>query len=265
MTKADIPHNLTGHMPPDRQVQTLALGPWSAAQIRVQPQPADIWPSAAQTLITQHWQAQMTAAQAHGRHLFNGPVWNLCTWELSPAGTLELRMEPSDFATFVARGGAIGAQLHQYRTPWPLGPLGNSALIWQDGHFIAGVRSQRTLHYADHLHVFGGILDAVDTSEAHPLLAHLYRELEEELGLRPEDYLAEPTALALFYEPKLAQPEIIWLVKAHNRAPLQPAGIDAHEHGTCQRWPIDHPLPGDHTATPLLPLVTELARKLLAD
>ncbi len=196
----------------ENKIKILAQGNLTGVAVHWDPCPCILEP-AVQAYIDERWAVYMQDAQAHGRTLFNGPITRLMDHRVERT-TLHLSLGPSDFKTFLVTALRDHAWFAGRAPAAICAALGNSGLIAYGQQCVLGIRSSNVAAYAGKAHVFGGVLEQLDTSDypASPegLLAHLRCELQEELDLTAPDLAGQPRLLAMVYDQTLHQPELLW-------------------------------------------------------
>ncbi len=194
-----------------KSLEILATGPFTVEQITVAytghlPPPPDI-----ARRVDMRWTDFVAEARRDGRTLFNAPVACLKSCSTA-AGILRLELAQTDYKTFLVTTLRDRAWF-EVNSPAAMTPaLGNSILLTHADTAYLGVRSNQVAAYPHWAHLFGGVLDWPKrwSSNGDVLLEHLYKELEEELGLDSHDLTAPPQVLALMRDPVLTQPELVW-------------------------------------------------------
>ncbi len=235
-----------------KSLEILATGPFTAEQTTVAitghlPPPPEILHR-----IEALWDDYMLAASRDGRMLFNSSVACLKSAAVSN-GILSLELAATDYKTFLVTTLRDRAWF-EVNSPAAMTPaLGNSILLTHGDMAYLGVRSNRVAAYPHWAHLFGGVLDWPThwNNRAEMLLEHLYKELEEELGLARDDLAAPPYVLALMRDPILAQPELVWRGKLKHPLTVRTHALSADEHDAILAVPMAAVLTASPPATPV--------------
>ena len=234
------------------KAKILACGPFDAANVQIIERVSPEMPSVAQGYIDQRWQDHCREAGLLGRKLFNNPVTHLADLQIS-SGKLVLHMAKSDYKTFLV----TCLRDHDWftaRYPKAIASgMGNSILLTHNGEAILGLRGGSVAYYAGRAHIFGGVMDWPDKpfTDSEQILAHLYRELDEELGLDEKTLHNVPRVLGLFYDPALHQPELVWHAEVADSGSIKPERLNREEHEKFIRVRLDNP---SLLATPFTPV-----------
>ncbi|MGC9260556.1 MAG: hypothetical protein ACP5I8_10855 [Phycisphaerae bacterium] len=212
-------------------VDIVARGPFAATRIAVRYSEANAPDQEICVHIDTQWRQALAAARRAERMLFNNLVAFLKSCKVA-AGVLHLELAPTDYKTFLITTQRDRAWFTLHAPTAMTPALGNSILLTHGNTAYLGVRSTTVAAYPRWAHLFGGVLDwpAQRNNGSQALSDHLYRELEEELGISADAFGAPPQALAVLRDPELGQPELVW----HGEliAPLELCGkaLDAREH-----------------------------------
>lgn len=235
-----------------KSLEILATGPFTVEQITVAitghlPPPPEILDR-----IEALWDDYMLAASRDGRLLFNSSVAGLKSAAVSN-GILHLELAATDYKTFLVTTLRDRAWF-EVNFPSAITPaLGNSILLTHGDTVYLGVRSNQVAAYPHWAHLFGGVLDWPTrwNNGAEILMEHLYKELEEELGLASDNLAAPPTVLALMRDPVLAQPELVWHGELKQPLAQCTDALNAQEHDTILAVPMADVLTAGPPATPV--------------
>ena len=235
-----------------KRLEILATGPFTVEQITLAysghlPPPPELLDR-----IEALWDDYLLAASRDGRMLFNSSVAYLKSAAVSN-GILHLELAATDYKTFLVTTLRDRAWF-EINSPAAMTPaLGNSILLTHRDTAYLGVRSKQVAAYPHWAHLFGGVLDwpKYGSNTAETLLEHLYKELEEELGLAPRALTAPPRVLALMRDPELAQPELVW--HGELLQPLAPCtdALNVREHDALLAVTMTDGLPVSVPATPV--------------
>lgn len=221
--------------------------------------------------IEERWQTYLADARQRQAHLFDAPVLCLLKWESLPAPTgkslptLHLTLCPTTYKNFLVTTLRDRPWFQQH-APQLISPvLGNSILLTYQGQALLGLRSPKVSAYPHRAHVIGGVFDRLlppgQTTDATPILDHLYTEMHEEVGISPHDLAATPRLLGLFRDPALAQPELLW--HAELSTPPQ-TFISRHQDPEHSRLLLISLQPAAPTTQLSRPILTPLAQMGLA-
>lgn len=213
------------------ELEILASGMFSAEQIVLTYTDHHAPPPEALSRIEERWEQYMHAACHEGRTLFNSPVAYLKSVSAA-GGILNLELGPTDYKTFLVTT-LRDQDWFQRHSPAAITPaLGNSILLTHAHTAYLGVRSKAVAAYPHWAHLFGGVLDwpAQRDGNADVLLEHLYRELDEELGIGTSYLAAPPRVLAVMRDPLLAQPELVWHGELKEPLPMHHNAVNPGEH-----------------------------------
>ena len=246
-----------------KTLEILASGPFTIEQITVAytehlPPPPNIV-----RRVDRRWAEFMAEARRDGRTLFNAPVACLKSFSTA-AGILYLELAQTDYKTFLVTTLRDRAWF-EANSPAAMTPaLGNSILLTHGDIAYLGMRSNRVAAYPRWAHLFGGVLDwpTRANSAAEILLEHLYKELEEELGLTIDDLTAPPTLLAVMRDPVLAQPELAWHGELKQPLMLRLDALNVEEHDTILALPMAGVLTAGPPATPVSWAAIDRVRQL---
>lgn len=216
-------------LPPPRHfpdVSIYASGTWQPSQVITRDVAStQVIPEHVHQEINREWDQAISRA---GRLLFDGPMsrfegldvsdhqFTLFLSTTSYRPFYVLHMVRRDLLGEGPFGGVVAAQ-----------PIGVSCLIIsQDNDVLLGRRGERVAYYPSRIHPFAGSLEPADGGN---LFATLYRELEEELALKPED-IAAPRLIGLISDRTLRQPEVILCCQTHLTTADVRARVDPSEH-----------------------------------
>jgi hypothetical protein len=247
-----------------QEVDILADGPFFPPLITVayachNPAPPDL-----RARVEARWHECLEAAKRENRTLFNAPVAFLKTYAVR-GGSLHLELAPTDYKTFLVTT-LRDRDWFERHCPAAITPaLGNSIFLTFENTAYLGLRSHAVAAYPGKAHLFGGVLDWPGNQATGPeaLLAHLYRELHEELGLMPEALTAPPRLLALLRDPFLMQPELVWHGTIKEPLTTLPAYDAEHDRlvpltwnppSTTRQPRVGNPRPPASTTPPLTPV-----------
>lgn len=167
-----------------------------------------------------------------GVHLFDGP---LCRFERLTADDQHLHLDVSlcSYKQFFGTNGSHPEWAEAHGWGSLANAIGTSAaLVSSDGWLVFGRRSTAVALYPGWAHPFGGILEPSDDLD---LLAEMQRELHEEIGLAEND-LSDLACIGLVRDPRLLQPELIYLARAKLTRHELESRLDLDEHSAC--WSV---------------------------
>jgi hypothetical protein len=198
------------------------------------PQPQVFSPDAAAP-IEDRWRLYLADAQANGKTLFDGPITRLLEVRTDRWPRITLRLGPAQYKTFLVTRVRDRPWFEAHAPHDMALALGNSALLTHGHQALLGLRSDRVSAYAGRLHMFGGVLEALDTphfpASTEGLLAHLRLELHEEARLTPAELEdTGPRVLGIAHDDFLGQPEIFWQWETRIDLHQVAARLDASEH-----------------------------------
>lgn len=163
-----------------------------------------------------------------GRLLFDGPMSRFELAQVTP-DHFHLDLSRTSYKLF----HILHTRRQDLLGPGPFGgsiaarPVGVSTLVLSsDGHILLGRRSDRVAYYPGRIHPFAG---ALEPAEAADLFATLYRELNEELHLAPQE-IADTALIGLVEDTRLRQPEVILTCHVSLTADDIRARLDPQEH-----------------------------------
>ncbi len=199
-----------------RVFDVMAFGRFAPDRLRTgfDPAPRTTTP-AIEEMIAAEWDRRVDEARGRNVLLFNGALYRYVAHRLDGTGaeaTLELVVGNTCYRDFV------GTNLHNHHRlaefPWNCfaNPIGTTAtLMTTDGRIVYGRRSERVAYHASHVHTFGGALEPSDRdNDGHiDAFGSVIRELNEELGLIPED-IREIVAVGLVRDREIRQPELLF-------------------------------------------------------
>ena len=250
----------------DSPAKILVAGPFNAANVQVIKCESPAIPPEARSYIDQRWEEYCREARLLGRKLFNSAVTHLADFRNS-SGKLVLNLAKSDYKTFLVTCLRDHGWFLSHHPKAITPAMGNSILLTHNNEAILGLRGGSVAYYASRAHIFGGVMDWPEhdlepgVSGNEPILAHLYRELEEELGL-DEKFLADiPRVVGLFYDPALNQPELVWHGELANANALKPERLNQDEHEKLIRLPLGNPSSSPAPLTPVTAVVLNLVSK----
>ena len=246
-----------------KSLDILATGPFTVEQITVAytgqlPPPPDI-----ARRVDMRWTDFAAEARRDDRTLFNAPVACLKSCSTA-AGILRLELAPTDYKTFLVTTLRDRAWF-EVNSPAAMTPaLGNSILLTHADTAYLGVRSNQVAAYPHRAHLFGGMLDWPKhwSGNGDVLLEHLYKELEEELGLDSHDLTAPPQVLGLMRDPVLAQPELVWHGELKQPLVRRNDAINLKEHDAILAVPMAGIPAAGPPATPVSLAAIRMAPRL---
>lgn len=162
-------------------------------------------------MIAETWRRVEKECARTGALLFNGQMYRLLDYRADQE-KFELEVGPTDFAEF------LGTNFHNYHRAQEFGwemysnAVGISAIVGtSDGEILLGRRSDKVACMPGYVHTFGGSLEVEDyrTNGTVDGFAAITRELEEELGLKPEDF-KQLICLGMIRDATICQPELIF-------------------------------------------------------
>ena len=217
------------------QVLYRAAHPGARVRVRVVAA-GERWTSSEREVIEREWARALERARIEDRCLFDGELLGLSSWR-SAHDELELNVSPVHYREFRA------TQLHPPPSLCALpperraNPVGTSAVVvTADELCWFGRRSEQVEFHRGHVHCFGGILEPRDRDSAGRVDAHasILRELQEELGVTPSDFV-ECSLLGMVEDTALRQPELVFVARTNRSGEeLQEAwqrAESADEHG----------------------------------
>lgn len=208
----------------------LARGCWRQGQLSTAVVASTYDPLPACTaMIDSAWKE---ACARPGVHLFDGP---LCRLEglIADESHLHLNVSRCSYKQFFGTNGCHPEWALDHGWSSLANAVGTSAaLVSSDGWLVFGRRSAAVALYPGWAHPFGGILEPSDSID---LLAEMQRELHEEIGLDKAD-ITDLACTGLVRDPRLLQPELIYL--AQTSVPLRELErrLDGEEHTAC--WSV---------------------------
>lgn len=209
--------------------EVLAEGPFDLAQVQIRWNPLPLpMPPAVAAFIEERWQYYLAQARAQKRDLFNGPMTAVAGFTAAAGGVI-VDLRPSDYKSFVVTCLRDRPWFQKNAPEFITVAPGNTALLTCGEQAYLGLRSARVSTYPGRVHAFGG---ALDLDLDHPparveaLLAHIEKEVFEELGLTPAALAAPPRLLGVYRDAALWQPEFVWQWEL-GRPPSQ---VHPHEH-----------------------------------
>lgn len=165
--------------------------------------------------IAATWDEQLRAAKAAGRVLFNGDMLRYIAHEqtTTPDGdALSLRVGPTNYRDFVGTNLFNRHRVDEFGWHRFSNPIGTTAtIITTDGYICYGRRSPCVSYHANHVHTFGGALEAGDAGPDGRVdaFASVLRELREELALERSD-IREIVCAGLIRDREIHQPEMLF-------------------------------------------------------
>lgn len=165
--------------------------------------------------IAATWDEQLRAAQAAGRVLFNGDMLRYIAHDqtATPDGdALTLRVGPTNYRDFVGTNLFNRHRVDEFGWHRFSNPIGTTAtILTSDGFICYGRRSGRVSYHANHVHTFGGALEACDAvpNGRVDAFASVLRELHEELALERSD-IREIVCAGLIRDREIHQPEMLF-------------------------------------------------------
>lgn len=166
-------------------------------------------------LIAAEWDRQIALAKGTERVLFNGDMLRYVGHriESGPSGEVfHLTVGPTCYRDFVGTNLYNRHRLAEFGWQRFSNPVGTTAtLISREGLICYGRRSKRVSYHAEHVHTFGGALEASDRTAdgSIDVFASVARELTEELGLRPEE-THDLVCVGLLRDKEIHQPEMLF-------------------------------------------------------
>lgn len=208
----------------------LARGYWRRGQLTTTFVSSTYNPTPSCTsLIESAWSA---ACAKPGVHLFDGP---LCRFEGLTSSDTHLHLDVSrcSYKQFLGTNGSHPEWAADQGWNSLANAIGTSAaLVSSDGWLVFGRRSNAVALYPGWAHPFGGILEPSDDLD---LLAEMQRELHEEIGLKTSDVI-ELACIGLVRDPRLLQPELIYLARSTLTLQELESRLDKEEHSSC--WSV---------------------------
>jgi len=177
-------------------------------------------------LIAAEWDKRLALAQAQGRLLFNGELFRYLDHQIVDS-TFTLTVGPTCYRDFVGTNFYNHHRLAKFGWHTFANPIGTTAtILTADDRIVHGRRSSRVAYHADHVHTFGGTLEAADRAADGTIDAFdsVVRELFEELGLRREE-LRDLICVGLIRDTDIVQPELLFETR-----------IDLTEADLVARW-----------------------------
>jgi 8-oxo-dGTP pyrophosphatase MutT (NUDIX family) len=165
--------------------------------------------------IAATWDKQLRAAQAAWRVLFNGDMLRYIAHDqtATPDGdALALRVGPTNYRDFVGTNLFNRHRVDEFGWHRFSNPIGTTAtILTTDGFICYGRRSRRVSYHANHVHTFGGALEACDAGPNGRVdaFASVLRELHEELALERSD-IREIVCAGLIRDREIHQPEMLF-------------------------------------------------------
>ena len=248
----------------DAKANILATGPFNAANVQIIRCESPVIPSEARSYIDQRWEEYCREARLLGRKLFNSSVTHLADFQ-NLSGKLVLNLAKSDYKTFLVTCLRDHGWFLAHFPKAIISGMGNSVLLTHKGEAILGLRGGSVAYYAGRAHIFGGVMDwpehdlSQGLSGSEPILAHLYRELEEELNLDKKSMADVPRVMGLFYDPALNQPELVWHAELADSNAIKPEHLNQDEHEKFIRVRLDNPSSSPAPLTPVTVVVLNLA------
>jgi len=166
-------------------------------------------------LIAVEWDRQVALAKGTDRMLFNGELFRYVRHEVADkqAGSVfHLTVGPTCYRDFVGTNLYNRHRLGEFGWHRFANPVGTTAtLMSRDGLICYGRRSKRVSYHAEHVHTFGGALEASDRKPDGGIdaFASVARELTEELGLDPEE-ARDLVCVGLIRDKEIHQPEMLF-------------------------------------------------------
>ena len=208
----------------------LVRGCWRRSQISTSTVASTYEPSPIHSkVIDSAWSEACTRP---GVHLFDGP---LCRFERLSADEQHFHLDVSQcsYKQFFGTNGSHPEWAETHGWGSLANAIGTSAaLVSSDGWLVFGRRSTAVALYPGWAHPFGGILEPSDDLD---LLAEMQRELHEEIGLTETD-LSDLACIGLVRDPRLLQPELIYLARAKLTRQELESRLDLEEHSAC--WSV---------------------------
>lgn len=201
-----------------------ASGLWSRDQISVRLVDSTFRPD---PMTTARVEAAWSAACARpGVHLFDGPLCRLERLDATP-GHLHLDVSRCSYKWFMGTNGTDATQ-----EPRADAVGTSAALVTVDGWLVFGKRSTAVALYPGYAHPFGGTLEPAE--EIDPI-AEMARELAEEVGITADDLL-DLRCVGLGVDPRLRQPELLYLARVRLDRTEVERRLDPEEHSAC--WTV---------------------------
>lgn len=193
-----------------------AWGRFDSAQVGVSFDPAPR-PTTAEldALIAAEWDRQVALAKGTERMLFNGALLRYSGHriERGPGGNVfHLVVGPTCYRDFVGTNLYNRHRVEEFGWNRFSNPIGTTAtLVSGDGLICYGRRSRRVSYHAEHVHTFGGALEATDRRSDGSIdaFASVARELTEELGLQPDEAHGL-VCVGLIRDKEIHQPEMLF-------------------------------------------------------
>lgn len=166
-------------------------------------------------LISEEWDQRLDLARRHDRMLFNGDLFRYVHHAVigeSADPVFELTVGPTCYRDFVGTNLFNNHRLAEFGWERFANPIGTTAtLITRDGRICYGRRSTKVAYHAEHVHTFGGGLEAGDRAADGTIdpFGSLRRELAEELGLAAAD-LTDLRCMGLIRDREIHQPELLF-------------------------------------------------------
>ena len=243
----------------DLSAKILVAGPFNAANVQIIRCESPAIPPEARSYIDQRWEEYCREARLLGRKLFNSAVTHLADFQNS-SGKLTLHLAKSDYKTFLVTCLRDHGWFLSHHPKAITPAMGNSILLTHNNEAILGLRGGSVAYYAGRAHIFGGVMDwpVEQFASSEQILAHLYRELEEELSLDKKSLADIPRVVGLFYDPALNQPELVWHAELADIDALKPEHLNQDEHEKLIRLPLDNPSSSPAPLTPVAAMVLNL-------
>lgn len=237
-----------------------ASGLWSRDQISVRLVDSTFHPDAATTARVEA--AWTTACTRPGVHLFDGPLCRLERLDATPEH-LHLDVSRCSYKWFMGTNGSDAT-----REPRADAVGTSAALVTADGWLVFGKRSTAVALYPGYAHPFGGTLEPpLDATAVIDPIAEMARELAEEVGITADDLL-DLRCIGLGVDPRLQQPELLYLARVRlDRAEVE-RRLDPEEHSAC--WTVRAKIDAidaalrENDLTPVTRMVLERYRELVA-
>ncbi len=212
-------------------LKVLAAGNWPPSHVRtsVVPSSRPFLPEV-ERLIDAVWDAR-----ANGRDvlLFDGPMARWESWDVT-GEVLRLTISQTSYKPFLGTNLLHPELADRHGRAVLANPVGVSpALLTADGFLLLGRRNASVAYYPDRTHPFAGAMEPGDGAD---VFAALRRELNEELGLAPND-IADVRCTGIVEDPGLRQPEIIFAANVRLTLAKIESQVDRDEHYTSVALP----------------------------
>ncbi|HVT89106.1 MAG TPA: NUDIX domain-containing protein [Tepidisphaeraceae bacterium] len=227
-----------------------AIGIWRPGQITVS------WTQSSRPVIPQVEelieQAWLAGTQKIGRHLFDGPMCRMESFDARD-GQLALTFSRTSYKPFWGTNLNHPEIAEEFGAAALANPVGASALlISSDGFLLMGRRNNSVAYYPGRVHPFAG---AIEPSDNLDVFEEVRRELREELSLTPKD-VSEILCLGIAEDQSLRQPELIFAVRTKRTREQIEANLEPTEHQSvwttsATQESVEKALGGDEWFTPV--------------